>query len=185
MILPFGHPPQGDAEAPLRAFRRVGMRTPNARRSTQYQFNIGSCRAPHPLRRAKHGIHQRAEVKRVPPPPIYRHPAAAGSPSPSSKQWFSAPRETRKHRFPLPLHAFTDTIRILLYVQHSKCKMFHVEHCRDLQVFLVFHVEQSLKPCHQRSPTVTPGTPRAPGTRSTSFLSRSSPHSWPRLVLAG
>src|SRR5439155_3245622 len=35
----------------------------------------------------------------------------------------------------------------ILYVQHSKCKMFHVEHCRDLQVFLVFHVEQSLKPC--------------------------------------
>src|SRR5712692_4231385 len=30
--------------------------------------------------------------------------------------------------------------------------MFHVEHYRDLQVFLVFHVEQSLKPGHQRSP---------------------------------
>jgi len=43
----------------VRAFRRVGMRTPNARRSPQYQFNIGSCRAPHPSRRAEDGIHQR------------------------------------------------------------------------------------------------------------------------------
>ncbi len=28
--------------------------------------------------------------------------------------------------------------------------MFHVEHYRDLQVFLVFHVEHSLKPGNQR-----------------------------------
>jgi len=56
-----------------------------------------------------------AEVKTVPPLPIYRHPAA-GWPSLFSQQWFSAPRETRRHRFPLLFHAFTGMVRILLYV---------------------------------------------------------------------
>ena len=107
-----------------------GNANPNARRryavSIQYRFLPGTLI----LCAAQRMESISAEVKTVPPLPIYRQ-RAAGSPLLLSKQWFSAPRETRKHRFPLPFHAFTDTIRILLYVQHHQYKMFHVEHCRD------------------------------------------------------
>jgi len=67
------------------------MRTRMRDALTQYQFNIGSCQAPHPLRRANDGIYQRRGED---------GPTSAGAPRFAPRFWALTWAEENPNRSP-------------------------------------------------------------------------------------